>query len=91
MKCPTCGLNERYNPDAPSPRDYDSTIECEGCHVRNGNIYSLLEGILKAAQYQGLVRGDVTLGEFEGPTALQCLSDMLKLPQKRILYESTND
>lgn len=49
----------------------------------------LLEGILKLAIHQGLVRADLTLEEFDGPTALLCLSDMLKIPQ-RIKYESSS-
>ena len=50
----------------------------------------LLDGILKLSQHQGLVREDLTLGEFTGPHALQCLEDMQKKPQ-RIKYELPNN
>jgi hypothetical protein len=90
MRCQTCGLNQRYDPEAPMPSDYNAEIECEGCHVRNGNICALLEGILKLAQCHGLVREDLTLAEFTGPHALQSLEDMLKEPQ-RIKYELPSD
>jgi hypothetical protein len=68
--------NQRYESNNTLPSlDYDASVECEGCHVRNENIRVLLKGILKLAQHQGLM-GDIALNEFDGPCALQCLKDM---------------
>ncbi len=75
LKCVTCGLNPPHSLEEDA-LEYDPQVECEGCHVRNGNILNLLDSILKVAKKQGLVRDDLTLEEFNGPMALMILDNM---------------